>query len=237
MKHNKHIFAFFTKTLEFSSGEASLIKEKALISRIKTVIRVKEKEQLILFNETHHASGTVEIKNKKMYFTPHTVLKNTPLSPSITLYQAVTKKQAFEDIVYSAAALGVQRIVPVITKKSNHKWLNEKSYERFSSIAVAACEQAKQFVIPTLSNEIKLNNIALKNTKALLLDPAGEKLTAILAQKHEDIAIFIGPEGGFVQEEIDFICSAGASSFCLTPSILRSIEAATVSLGILRSLL
>jgi 16S rRNA (uracil1498-N3)-methyltransferase len=123
-------------------------------------------------------------------------------------------------------------------------WYSSKDNERLNKIMVSACQQAKQFVLPTIQEPITVEqlcgNLQQANTKTILFEPDGkplmQALTAIQTDpKTTEYGLILGPEGGFTDEERQQLDQAGAACYALTPTILRSIEAATVALGVLRS--
>ena len=170
-----------------------------------------------------------------------TLEKNVTITPHITLYQCLTKKTTFEEVVYIVAALGITKIVPVITHKIHSNWWQEKTIERLTSIAISGCEQAKNFVIPTITNPIKFSDKIPfdAHAKKILFEPTGQKLPLVLGQNLDckSWEIVIGPEGGLTDNEIDILTSQQFIPCSLTPTILRSIDAVTVGLGCMRILL
>ncbi len=60
------------------------------------------------------------------------------------------KREAFEQAVYSLCEMGATSIYPVRTVKTAQSWGSEKDYVRVRTSMIAAAEQAKQFVIPTV---------------------------------------------------------------------------------------
>ena len=102
---------------------------------------------------------------------------------------------------------------------------------------ITACEQSKNFVIPQVSNVLPFKD-ALLNSSApqkIYFEPHGDIVGNIRGNSASDI--IIGPEGGFTEEEESLIKSTGFKPYRLTKTILRSKEAITVGLGIMRSLI
>lgn len=150
MHLDKHLFALYTVA---EINDAS-IKDEALWVRIVKVLRLRAGSKVILFNNTHTLTLTLSART----FTSKNIIHGDinqrtsiiPLAPTINLLQGIPKKSVFEEIIYNAAQLGVASIVPVCSKKAHDLGFSQKEQERFRSIMINACEQAKQFVVPTI---------------------------------------------------------------------------------------
>jgi 16S rRNA (uracil1498-N3)-methyltransferase len=153
----------------------------------------------------------------------------------VTLYMALVKKDNFEWIVQKATELGVSDIVPVVADRSEKKNLNT---ERLSKIIIEAAEQSGRIDLPRLHEIISLSDaitLASKNpNNSMSLDPTGK---SIKEAKDGDFTracngIFIGPEGGWTEKEIEAFKSAGIDVLSLGPQILRAETAAVAGLAI-----
>lgn len=182
-------------------------KEKALYQRITKVLRLQKNERCILFD--NHIHITLELA-PEMFTSKNTISgtisaweKNKSLYPRIILCPSLVQKHFFENIVYSAAQMGVQTIIPIITQKVKRNWLAEKEKARLNKIMVAACEQAKQFIIPTLHDPISFENFVKapdKTYQNVFFDTGETPLIDLLLKldnsKLKAIRLFFGPEGG-----------------------------------------
>jgi len=148
---------------------------------------------------------------------------------SVTLYQGLPKADKMELIIQKAVELGVNRIVPVVTKRTVVKLKdNSKKKDRWQKISEQAAKQCMRGIIPEVCepvafdemlNEIKdapLNIIAYENEKQ-------NKLKDILSDNKNasGVNIIIGPEGGFEEEEVRLACASGARAVTLGPRIMR----------------
>jgi 16S rRNA (uracil1498-N3)-methyltransferase len=247
---SKHIFAIYHKNLsELSSSlnpeETVSLKNPELWNRLIKILRIKPKEKFIIFNEQIHveieASDDI-LKNKRLI--SGIIKKKEPnkiLSPHITLYLPLLKKEALESVVYCAAATGVTTIVPIITEKSHVSQLDEKTKFRLNKIIIAACEQSKNFAGTKIESPVKLENLLThleKNSYKICFDEDGDHASNLLKNlsPNTPIATTLGPEGGFADHEKELLQNLHFNFYKLTPTILRSREAACVGLGLLRSL-
>ncbi len=238
----KHIFTLFIAQplpQNISSGQEIIIKDADLVHRITRVLRIRQNDAVVLFDGNTTVYITKCTSNKD--FLTATVEKTThvcPLQPEINLYCGLVKKDALESIAYFAAQLGVTSITPLITQKCERKELSEKEIVRLKNITIAACEQAKQFWIPKIEKITPFNMIIEKKSYALKLycEAEGKKLIPVLQNNvSNNIALFIGPEGGFTCKEQKLMSQDNFHCCSLTPTILRSQEATIVALGIIRN--
>lgn len=244
---NKHLFAVFTPhALTVSTNNLLIIKDDFLFMRFTKVLRLRANDRVILFNGEMHVLATLgddyaASKNclKLSVVESHqTVL----LEPKITLLQAMPKKPVFETIIYNAAQLGVDTIIPVQSEKSHELAFSPKEVERFSNIMIAACEQAKQFKIPKIMPPQKLIqglDLQAAACSKILFDSTGKPFQdcLTLVKQSNKIAVLFGSEGGFTSSELDLIQHKDYQNYKLTPTILRSEEAPLVAIGAFRCMI
>ena len=246
---SKHVFAFYKENLSEHVGPIGAdfsIKDPALWNRLTKIVRIKPGDRFILFDDTHNftivASEDILTTKRLVSGTIESIEKNKAITPELTLYLPILKKDAFEYVIYVAAQMGVSRIVPIVTQKSEQK---EYDLDRVSSIMIAACEQSKNFVQPTIELTQKLQEIEFDESLKILFDEHGDTFVTFDTrsklrtqdERIQNIALTIGPEGGFTKDEKKSLHKAGFISFRLTPTILRSREAAALGIGIVRSII
>lgn len=149
-----------------------------------------------------------------------------------------------ELIIQKAVELGVWEVIPVATKRAVVKLDQKKAAkkrERWSGISESAAKQAGRNVIPEIKQVMNFQE-ALSYAKSLdvLLIPyelaegmqaTKERIQAI--QPGQSVGIFIGPEGGFEQEEVKLAMEAGAYPITLGRRILRTETAGMTMLSVL----
>ena len=242
----KHIFAFYTDFFIVPNAESTHeIHDQDLMRRLSIVLRMKPHEPLILFNKTHVVHAELLFFAKKFL---RIYVKNTEeqkaIKPSVLLILPLLKRQALEDAVYSAVEIGVTKIQLVVTHKSQQS-ITSKEYDRLQATIIAAAEQSKNYVLPIVEKPLAYaHSISsfLDNPKELklLCDPAGTSLIDVLQTKNKpnnlDIVLLVGPESGFMPEELELARTHNFSQVKLTQGTLRALQAVAVSLGIIRSL-
>jgi 16S rRNA (uracil1498-N3)-methyltransferase len=240
MLFNKHLFALYT-TADLNDTN---IRDETLWLRIVKVLRLHAGSEIILFNNTHTLTLTLSAAtfNSKniIYGNIKEQVLITPLVPTITLLQGIPKKSVFEEIIYNAAQLGVATIIPVYTNKAHDLGFSPKEQERFRNIMITACEQAKQFTIPSIKAPITFEQaISIEVDIKILFDSNGIPCRQLLplCKKISQLAVLFGPEGGLTEEEITTAQATSFTSTQLTPTILRSKDAPLVGIGLLRTLI
>ncbi len=169
---------------------------------------------------------------------------DTELPCRIVLFQGLPKADKMELIIQKTIELGVSEIVPVATRRAVVK-LDAKKAEaknkRWNAIAESAAKQAKRAVIPVVKPmmdfEAAVCYAAAMNRKfipyelARGMDATREAFQTI--QPGDSIAIFIGPEGGFDEQEIEMAKKAGILPITLGRRILRTETAGMAVLAVL----
>jgi 16S rRNA (uracil1498-N3)-methyltransferase len=162
----------------------------------------------------------------------------------ITLVQGAPKQDKMELIVQKAVELGVFDIIPVIMKRSIVKYDQKKSTSktaRWQTISESAAKQSKRGIIPIVHDFYdwkKLLHILKEYDKVIIPYENESGMTGtrrILGSisKGERVAVIIGPEGGFDEEEIRNLVGLGGQTISLGHRILRTETAGLASLAMI----
>jgi 16S rRNA (uracil1498-N3)-methyltransferase len=157
---------------------------------------------------------------------------------SITLFQGLCRGERMDLVVQKTTELGAARIIAVSCDRSTVK-LDEKRaakrLEHWRGVSISASEQSGRVRVPAVSGPIGMDEaLADRSDLRLALVPTAEtRLTAHVAEMAlpESIALLIGPEGGFSDEELDALGAAGWVAVALGPRILRTETAGIVALA------
>lgn len=156
----------------------------------------------------------------------------------VTVYQGLPKADKMDSIVQKAVEAGAIRIVPVLTgrcvSRPDEKSAGKKT-ARWQKIAEEAAKQSGRGVIPPVSPltgfREAVSEAAHGGEIILFYEGGGQSISELVNAKTGNLAIFIGPEGGFEQSEVDFVLKNGGNSGTLGPRILRTETAPIAALA------
>jgi len=156
----------------------------------------------------------------------------------LTLFQSLLIREKFEWVLQKATEVGVVQIVPVLTARGlvRTKQIEENKLDRWQRILTEAAEQAHRGRIPRLEPVCPLEDVFSRFVgfdRFLIAAPA-ETVSlhdALRGMERPDpsLALLIGPEGGFTDEEVALARDKGALAVGLGPRILRTETAAVVA--------
>ncbi|WP_125152564.1 16S rRNA (uracil(1498)-N(3))-methyltransferase [Clostridium rectalis] len=160
------------------------------------------------------------------------------------LFQGMPKSSKMDLIVQKNCELGVKEITPIITDRVIVKGEQGefKKIDRLEKIALEACKQCKRSIIPTINLPIKFSSLLekLKKMDLVIVPYENEEgygiknvIKNIENKSIKNIAVIIGPEGGFEEEEIYLLKNLGAYIVTLGPRILRTETAGFTAVSVL----
>jgi len=146
----------------------------------------------------------------------------------ITLYTAVPKGDRFEWLVEKAAELGIYKVVPLITERSAAETFSANKLARLNKISIAASSQSGRADIMAVASPAYFKDAIKADGLKIVAYEGGVTPFIETITKAQAVNIFIGPEGGFTNAEIEAAQSAGAATASLGKNILRVETAAIV---------
>lgn len=234
------MYHFFAETEMFTESEVTIVG--ADVNHIKNVLRMKPGEKVLVSDGkgVNFFCELTEIGSDavKAAILPDEV-EDTELPVEVVLYQGLPKGDKMELIIQKCVELGVSRIVPVEMARCVMKLDAKKEgnkIKRWYGVSESAAKQSKRMIVPEISGVMKYK-AAIEEAKgadlaivpyeaAETLDGAGgmaltRKLIGGL-KPGQKCAIFIGPEGGFADSEIELALSNGVTPVTLGKRILRT---------------
>jgi len=207
------------------------------------VLRIKQQDTICLFcnDDNDYIADVSLITNHGLSYN---IIKKTKngCNPTIniTLIQALAKSDKLELISQKATELGVSTIIPFYSRYTDVKPTTTKT-DRLNKIVLSACKQCGRSKIPTISPITKLSNINFDSYDLVLFANETEKSLrlnkSIKNKSIQNIAIIIGPEGGFSEDEIQFLNKPNIKSVSLGKRILRTETAGLYILSYLNETL
>lgn len=218
--------------------EGLLYLAKEDIKHFKDVLRIKDDEEVEVYID---GNGYIAVLNS--YTKDELSLKilseideKYESDLKITLFQSLVKSDKMDFIIQKAIEMGAYGIVPIETKRSivKKKDIKDKKQDRYRNIAKAAAMQSKREFIPAVSDAMKLDEAKeiLDSFDLVLIayeDEIENSIKNYDIKDKKNIAIVVGPEGGFDISEIDVLKNCGYKSISLGKRILRA-ETAPIAL-------
>lgn len=204
-----------------------VISDESLIHQWQKVFRLKSGDNVILFDGSGR-EWTCKIEMISKDGTEVSVGESRALnSPKkdVWLCVALIKKDHFEWVVEKGTELGVNHFVPVIAERSEKKDLN---MERLGKIAKEASEQSGRGTIPKIHPVMTLQDVFAYDTPThrIAFDLEGTAFISGDVKDDRPVAIFIGPEGGWSEKEIELFKKEEVDLKTLGEQVLRAETAA-----------
>ncbi|VUD51551.1 Ribosomal RNA small subunit methyltransferase E [Thalassocella blandensis] len=207
------------------------------------VLRMSEGRELLVFNGNgKEYSAVIHSATKKV--ATITINKETDIarqSPlDIELAIGLSKGDRFEWVLQKATELGVTRITPLLTERTEIKLSSERLEKKITSwenIIIGACEQSQRNILPALSPPMHLSDF-LSHSQAQLKFILHHRSEAGLSdiKKPDSVALIIGPEGGLSETEIDLALKHSCSPLTLGPRVMRTETAPIAALSVFQYL-
>ena len=232
-------------------GEKEIVINGPDVNHIRNVLRMRAGEELLAADGQGSEYRCIlrELQDSEIRAEICRKLSGSAELPSrITLFQGLPKSDKMDLIIQKCVELGVFRIVPVTTKRTVVK-LDAKKEEsrrkRWTAVSESAAKQSGRGIIPEISGVQsfreaveeagELDVCLIPYEKAENMARTREILSGIPAGA--SIGVFIGPEGGFEEEEVREAMEAGARPITLGRRILRTETAGMAVLAMLGYLL
>ena len=242
------MYQFFVESQQIHVADKSVTITGNDVNHIKNVLRMKIGEEIAVSNGQdgkEYRCGIREYTEDAVLCELRFIKEDGVELPSrIYLFQGLPKGDKMELIIQKAVELGVYEIIPVATKRAVVK-LDAKKAEakqkRWQSIAESAAKQSRRNIIPHIHEVVKFGQAVdyAKNLDITLIpyelaeDMEKTKQIFETIQPGQSIGIFIGPEGGFDEDEIGKAIEAGMQPITLGKRILRTETAGMTVLSIL----
>ena len=192
---------------------------------VVNVMRLKRGSNINFFNsEGEWRSEIIFLDKDRVEVKMLEKIKQSKEPSNIELAICLVIKNPMETLLQKATELGVSKITPIISERTEVKELN---YDRANKIVIEATEQSDQLNPPKILEATKLKDFLnnLDGTSKLLFADVNSKknLNAEILKQGNPITVLIGPEGDFSPSERDSILgNSNVTSFTISRNILRS---------------
>ncbi|ORU91057.1 MAG: 16S rRNA (uracil(1498)-N(3))-methyltransferase [Cycloclasticus sp. symbiont of Poecilosclerida sp. N] len=204
---------------------------------LRSVLRLKTGFVLTVFNgKGGEFSATIEEVNRKTVILKIAKWRdiNTESSLAIELGLSVSRGERMDVAIQKTTELGVAVITPVITQHCVVKLTEERRLQRHShwqSIIYRACEQCGRNVPPVLNVTLDFSDWLASDlpSSRIIFEPGKTETLKGYARPTGRVAVLIGPEGGFSQQEVIDAEGIGCSALGFGPRVVRNETAAIAS--------
>lgn len=212
-----------------------------LAHRLGRVLRLRRGDHVILSE-----GGLREYEVQLTAISPHAatgvVVREQAAPPepqvALTLYQSLIRANRLDLVLEKGTEIGVARFVPVVAARSLVQGNGEPSGargERWERIVVEAAEQCGRGRVPQVDQPMPFEDAVRGAPGTRIMPYEADRTQALgrylrgLSRRPEAVSLFIGPEGGFADEEVALARAAGAIIVSLGPRIMRSETAGIVA--------
>ncbi len=226
------------------SAEVACGLDLAQAHKLRSVLRARVGDEILLFNgrDGDWRARLIAVDKARAIAQCLAQVRVQTAEPGPWLAFAPLKKERLDQVVEKAVEMGVERLIPVLCRRTQNRALKT---ERVSRQIIEAAQQCERMSLPELSAPMTLEGLAESWPEKRILLIAEERANArplgdVLRETpvpRGPLGILIGPEGGFQTGELDVVKDLSISmSVSLGPRILRAETAAIAALAVMQAL-
>lgn len=231
--------------VNFALSPDSVVELPDNVVRHLNVLRVKNTEEIVLFNGNGKSYPALpEVLEKRrasvQILREEATDNESPLN--ITLVQAVSSAERMDFTLQKSVELGVAEIRPVISERCVVRLSGERAEKRvarWQEIVVSACEQSGRNIVPKVlpltTYAQALQQLPQETTKLLMSLNRAQKLSDVQPQSGK-VVFMVGPEGGWTEKEEQQAFDAGFQSVTLGKRVLRTETASLAAIAAMQTL-
>jgi 16S rRNA (uracil1498-N3)-methyltransferase len=149
-------------------------------------------------------------------------------APPLHLVCALPKGDRASVLLDMATQLGMTSFTPLLCERSVVD-PGAGTLERLRRVCLEACKQSRRAHVPAIQSPATVADVFSQDDEKWVAHPGGTPVHALAYAVDRPLTLVVGPEGGFSDEEIDYMQARGATKVALGPTILR-VEAAALAL-------
>lgn len=231
--------------VNFALSPDSVVELPDNVVRHLNVLRVKNTEEIVLFNgngKSYPALPEVLEKRRASVRILREEATDNESPLNITLVQAVSAAERMDFTLQKSVELGVAEIRPVISERCVVRLSGERAEKRvarWQEIVVSACEQSGRNIVPKVlpltTYAQALQQLPQETTKLLMSLNRAQKLSDVRPQSGK-VVFMVGPEGGWTEKEEQQAFDAGFQSVTLGKRVLRTETASLAAIAAMQTL-
>lgn len=231
--------------VDFALSPDSVVELPDNVVRHLNVLRVKNTEEIVLFNGNGKSYPALpEVLEKRRasvrILREESTDNESPLN--ITLVQAVSAAERMDFTLQKSVELGVAEIRPIISERCVVRLSGERAEKRvarWQEIVVSACEQSGRNIVPKVLPLVTyaqaLQQLPQETAKLLMSLNRAQKLSDVRPQSGK-VVFMVGPEGGWTEKEEQQAFDAGFQSVTLGKRVLRTETASLAAIAAMQTL-
>ena len=222
------IHRFFIREEINTKSSEVLLSDPNVVHQIKYVLRLRKNDEVILLDGTGvEFHGRIKILSKTQAVIAKIEVKQKSIKNEmeIHLFVSLIKKDKFEWVLQKATELGVSRITPILSDRTEKQKIN---MDRADKIVREASEQSGRGDFPFVDEPISLKEAVSICETPIVLDLEGEPIDVTQLRETADVSIFVGPEGGWSKKDFDEFGEKEYKRITMGPQVLRA-ETASVA--------
>ena len=215
------MYRFFVEV----KNDDKFVLSKETLEHIKTIRLKKNEKFYCVYREQYYLC---HLENKEAIIEEKLNINNE-YENDVVLFASIINIKKFEWLIQKATELGVKVLYPLITKNTNIKYIQqfENKLNRFQTIVLNASQQSFRNSLMKIEKPIKFEQAIKINDKNKYIAHEITKKNVVYNDLFEqNVAFFIGPEGGFTEEEIEQARKENIKLVYLGKRILRAETAA-----------
>jgi 16S rRNA (uracil1498-N3)-methyltransferase len=220
---------FIREEIHPKSSEFS-ISDSSVAHQMKHVLRLRKDDDVILLDGTgKEFHGRVKILTKGQAVISKLEVKEKSIKNKVELHLFVSliKKDKFEWVLQKATELGVNRVTPILSDRTEKTKLN---MDRADKIVREACEQSGRADFPFVDEPISLKEaVSICETTPIVLDLAGNQVDVTQLRGTGSVSVFVGPEGGWSTKDFEQFGKKEYKRVTMGDQILRA-ETASIAI-------
>lgn len=231
--------------VDFALSPDSVVKLPDDVVRHLNVLRVKNTEEIVLFNGNGKVYPALPEVLEKRHASVRILREEATDNESplnITLVQAVSAAERMDFTLQKSVELGVAEIRPVISERCVVRLSGERAEKRvarWQEIVVSACEQSGRNIVPKVlpltTYAQALQQLSQETTKLLMSLNRAQNLSDVRPQSGK-VVFMVGPEGGWTEKEEQQAFDAGFQSVTLGKRVLRTETASLAAIAAMQTL-
>ena len=231
--------------VDFALSPDSVVELPDNVVRHLNVLRVKNTEEIVLFNgngKSYLALPEVLEKRRASVRILREEATDNESPLNITLVQAVSAAERMDFTLQKSVELGVAEIRPIISERCVVRLSGERAEKRvarWQEIVVSACEQSGRNIVPKVlpltTYAQALQQLPQETVKLLMSLNRAQKLSDVRPQSGK-VVFMVGPEGGWTEKEEQQAFDAGFQSVTLGKRVLRTETASLAAIATMQTL-